>query len=700
MTTGENRPIAGGRGPENLRRLLKKARERGQTRSVLAGKFAPVDIRVEAHARKNPPSNISREEQEGPAAWRGVTFRYSRLVQPTPVTPASLNHYVQRLRSLVGHPHFARLNHNKQLGTTCWAGGLGASHSRLEHTLGVLDIALILVDQLGRYMRQRNLVGQRTLAIQRAVLLLAFIHDAFHGPYGHTMDPIRSIIAPACVRDRLDKEALAHFIEKAAKEQSGWLFEALQLVYVKSERGPGNQAGLGEQELALDLEVLYEMYIKEEPSLVFAREIVESSIDADRLDYIPRDHAHIFLDSKVTGTNEIVRDALFLDDGSGTPHLHFSTGSVDIIESYLSQRLFLYDNVYESREKAPYDEMLIHAVLYLFADYSCGSPAQPFENEFTQRQEVFEEFVQLSDQDLERVFDMLEPTPKRVIAQLLVEDVRVHAPFQVVDLQPIPAIGLAAMLYRYQHLSERLKKSFLNLPPSVRSAFRWGTPASEWDQRKEAAKRVFQEAAVAVEFRVEDQDVFKALNAFGEGQWDSQHNCWVVRVGPPPNEIIYWMCMQLGNQISAKRNFEIYLWRELQLHWPGYKKWRADLKTAIIRRCGQTWYDGTFEEYERYVDHVIDTTPMVFVSCTRIAERLDDAMLRNRGAEEPILLWNEAGASIRHQVASTRSGRASYFAMLLAPATFGEDALEILGRIWNESIEALAWWAAPAESIA
>src|SRR3954447_13821119 len=83
---------------------------------------------------------------------------------------------------LINTPEFQRLRRIRQLGMASLAYP-GADHSRYSHSLGVMQTARRILDQLGRsfYITEED----RTIA-----LCAALLHDLGHGPFSHVFERV------------------------------------------------------------------------------------------------------------------------------------------------------------------------------------------------------------------------------------------------------------------------------------------------------------------------------------------------------------------------------------------------------------------------------------------------------------------------------------------------------------------------------
>ncbi len=205
-----------------------------------------------------------------------------------------------------------RLRRIRQLGLTNLVYP-GAEHSRFQHSLGVLWLAHQMLARLGR----RVSIGQDTRTI---VLVGALLHDVGHGPMSHALEAVTGI------RHERWTEAIIRApdsgIGRVLRAHDPGLPDRIVALFGKGPLPAGTPA--------------------------FAREIVSSQLDADRLDYILRDgHAT----GVRIGSYDLARIMALLEptqDGAGAAdqHLAIHVGAQEAVEGYLLARFHMYKQVY------------------------------------------------------------------------------------------------------------------------------------------------------------------------------------------------------------------------------------------------------------------------------------------------------------------------------------------------------------------
>src|SRR5438046_8059241 len=91
------------------------------------------------------------------------------------------------LFKLLNAAEFQRLRRIRQLGMASLAYP-GADHSRYSHSLGVMETARKILDQLAKWFQSRIDDGDRTLCV-----VVALLHDLGHGPFSHVFERVSGI---------------------------------------------------------------------------------------------------------------------------------------------------------------------------------------------------------------------------------------------------------------------------------------------------------------------------------------------------------------------------------------------------------------------------------------------------------------------------------------------------------------------------
>jgi HD superfamily phosphohydrolase len=207
------------------------------------------------------------------------------------------------LYRLINAAEFQRLRRIRQLGMANFAYP-GADHSRYSHSLGVMETARKILEQLRRSFTITE--EQETICLAAALL-----HDLGHGPFSHVFERVSGI----------HHERLSHrVIMDPGSEVHRILFSHDKLM-------PERVLGI----------------LQGKPNRTFLADILSSQLDADRLDYLLRDNHMTGCRYGDYDLNWLLH-AFTIDPK--TNRLAVTIKGVSAVEAYLQSRYHMYRNVY------------------------------------------------------------------------------------------------------------------------------------------------------------------------------------------------------------------------------------------------------------------------------------------------------------------------------------------------------------------
>lgn len=224
--------------------------------------------------------------------------------------------------SFMDMPQFQRLRRIKQLGNAHRVYP-SATHTRFEHSIGVMHLAGKLAEILGidRHLSQ-------------LIQLAGLYHDIGHLPYSHLFDKALNLINPNNISHHHEDRSITTFLEVSAK---------LQL-------------------LTKDEEQFVCACIKGDPLETYDRylfQIICSPVDVDKLDYLCRDAYHTGMPS--FQANYIIMNARISDKGT----LVFRSKAMEDIKSMFELRRRMHELVYQHPISLQYDTMYICMILQI-----------------------------------------------------------------------------------------------------------------------------------------------------------------------------------------------------------------------------------------------------------------------------------------------------------------------------------------------
>jgi len=290
-----------------------------------------------------------------------------------------LLHDVKRV--LWRQPLFRRLQFVRQLSTVAHTADLGGTHTRLAHSFGTLDVAAVVLGRINGVMEApdvepdlRTAVDDRRLRV--AFLVAAGIHDAFHGPLGHSLDAVSELIfpGPKASERKLDRVALnAHLTDLHQRVESNQAQDGDPLLQILTDLVDPEHVP---STLVMLMHILSVPGSRGEPTrysratmnvLDLLASLVDGgrSLDIDRLDYLYRDLSYLGdgkgmgpeledVDDPGTLVNQII-DRATVESRGHTIQFSFRKQDMEMMEQ---KRQRLYREVYYHETKQGLDAML------------------------------------------------------------------------------------------------------------------------------------------------------------------------------------------------------------------------------------------------------------------------------------------------------------------------------------------------------
>jgi HD superfamily phosphohydrolase len=214
-----------------------------------------------------------------------------------------------------------RLSRIKQLAHT-YIVYPSAVHTRLGHSLGTLYIA-------GRISEQINL-SQKD---KRLVRIAALLHDIGQGPFSHLFEePMRWINGEEYTHESVTKLIIEHNpqIKRVLSDLKQDVLDILN----------------GESLLS---------------------DIISSSLDVDKLDYLRRDSYHIGVAYGLFDLERVIRTICKISE-NGREYLAVQEKGKDALESYRLARYSMHAQVYEHHARLIADDMFLRAIREAFRE--------------------------------------------------------------------------------------------------------------------------------------------------------------------------------------------------------------------------------------------------------------------------------------------------------------------------------------------
>jgi uncharacterized protein len=246
-------------------------------------------------------------------------------------------------RAIVDTPTFQRLRRIRQLAWTEYVYP-GATHTRFEHSLGVMHTASRVYDAV---CERSQSILESELAYnddglkrdRQLVRLAALLHDVGHTPFSHAAEelfperPGGKRYSHEDYSTALIRTKLKDVIEKHPRN-ANYGFRADDIAALIEGAGTARQA-------------------------LFWRELISGQMDADRMDYLLRDSHHAGVQYGRFDLNRIISTVTAVKDPeSETLRLGVSEGGAHAAERLVLARYEMFTQVYFHKTRVAFDQHL------------------------------------------------------------------------------------------------------------------------------------------------------------------------------------------------------------------------------------------------------------------------------------------------------------------------------------------------------
>jgi len=185
----------------------------------------------------------------------------------------------------------------------------GANHTRFEHSVGVMYLA-------GRVVENPNIAQRISEDEAEMVRIAALLHDVGHGPFSHVFEHL------------LDKE-----LGKTHEDMTLWITANSEL------KDTLNKFSYNPEEIGkLAIGTLHK------PKKAFQDQIIRSTVDVDKLDFVVRDTYHTGAEYGYVDIFRLIHALDVLDE-----NLAVDLGALSALESFIIARIESFKSIYFHR---------------------------------------------------------------------------------------------------------------------------------------------------------------------------------------------------------------------------------------------------------------------------------------------------------------------------------------------------------------
>jgi len=185
----------------------------------------------------------------------------------------------------------------------------GANHTRFEHSIGVMYLAGLLSENpnLSQHLSEDEV---------QTIRIAALLHDVGHGPFSHIFEHL-----------------LTKFLNKTHEDMTTWVIQKSELSDIISKLG-------------YDPDVIGKLAVGSlhKPGKAFIDQIIRSSVDVDKLDFVVRDTHHTGAEYGYVDIFRLIHMLDILDE-----NLAVDLGALSALESFMLARIESFKSIYFHR---------------------------------------------------------------------------------------------------------------------------------------------------------------------------------------------------------------------------------------------------------------------------------------------------------------------------------------------------------------
>ena len=255
--------------------------------------------------------------------------------------------------ALIDSPPMRRLRRIKQL-AMCDEVYPGATHTRFEHSIGVMHIASRMFDSIFKdgkgneeFLRDLGYDTSRKQFWKKAIRLAALLHDVGHPPFSHAGEGL---------------------LPDGKKHEDYTYYIIINKLKDLIENGELNETEVVEAQVVASL--IHKKHSSPK-NLQFWETLIASQIDADRCDYLLRDAYHIGVTYGTFDLDRIIQTITLgkmpkEEEGQkDEPTIAFEQKGRQAVEGLLVARYMMFIQVYYHHTRRSFDYHLIQSLKHI-----------------------------------------------------------------------------------------------------------------------------------------------------------------------------------------------------------------------------------------------------------------------------------------------------------------------------------------------
>lgn len=263
-------------------------------------------------------------------------------------------------RDIINQPAFQRLRRIKQLAWTDMVYP-GASHTRFEHSLGVMHVVTKLVEAIAERQKdylhnELKYVDGSLDRIKTVLRLAALLHDVGHAPFSHAAEDV----FPA----RPDGEETFEHEEYSAAIVKYELADVI-------EAHPYNHFRIQVKDI-----IAFFLGDRTDRDCRIWGDLLSSQLDGDRMDYLLRDSYHAGVNYGRYDLNRVAATVRLIQRPSSDEYtMGIDDDGIHATEGLILARYMMFTQLYFHKTRVIYDYHLVEALKAILQPHGGSFPA-------------------------------------------------------------------------------------------------------------------------------------------------------------------------------------------------------------------------------------------------------------------------------------------------------------------------------------